>query len=38
MYGDRSQDIGNIWVTGLWGAGNILFLDLGSKNSTDLYT
>ena len=38
IYGDRSQNIGNIWVIGFWGAGNILFLDLSSKNSIELNT
>lgn len=38
MYGDRSQNTGNIWVISLWGVGNRLFLDLGGNNSLELYT
>lgn len=36
MYGERSQNIGNFWVIGFWGTGNILFLDLHSENSIRL--
>lgn len=36
MYGDRSQNIGNMWVIRFLGAGNSLFPYLSSKNSTEL--